>query len=391
MKLTIPQADFARAVALAGLSVSNRATLPVLANILLTATVDALTLKSTNLETGIVITVPAQVATPGAVTLPARLLRDTLAGIPSDAQIEAELHVAKQTVALTYYGSDGRRRGQATIRGIAAEEFPTVPTISGSPAFTLGAGEFLSINRQSAFAASPPTETSRPALTGVLWRVEDGRLTAAATDGFRLAIARRQVDVHPLPSVIIPARCLALADKLAAAAEAVEVRLDADSHRIEFAFVGSEKWQSAQLVCQLIDAKYPNFEAIIPKSHTTAVALPTGELLAALKMAALFANNTDRIVVTVRPGAEGQPGSVNVASPATETGQFDTDLAAEVAGPELTIAFNSVYMTAGLAVLDDGSGKAGHACLEFTRNDRPAILRSDRYDYVCMPMQIKGQ
>ncbi len=383
MQFSIGQSELSNAVALAGQSVSSRSTLPVLSNVLVTADEHAgtLTIAATNLETALSVVVAADVTDSGSVTLPARLLAATLAGIPPEARLTVELRVRDMAALLTY-ASHGKRRGQATIKGIDASEFPVLPALDGPAALTFTGAELGALIRQSAFAAADSKDTSRPALTGVLVTV-NGALTAAATDGYRLAVATRPAE-QDLPSLIIPARSLALADKLAGLSETVELRVAGNQLGLDFA--GGKSWQAARLVSQTIDAKFPDYNAIVPKTAGTTVTVDTAELTRALKMAALFAHDaSDRVLVTVKPGLFEDGATLNIAATSQEAGNFDTDLECEVTGGALTAAFNVAYLLQGLAALGEATAQ-----LEFTRADRPGVLKGHGFTYVVMPMALEG-
>lgn len=383
MKFSIGQAELANAVALAGQSVSTRSTLPVLGNVLLKAEGDALTVTGTNLETALSVIVTAAVTEAGAITLPARLLKDTLAGTPEGARVECAVDEGRMAAQLTYY-SGGKRRGQATLKGIDALEYPLTPQPGTTSDLTFAGADLAALIRQSTFAASTPQDTSRPALTGVLWTSNGAGLTAAATDGYRLAVTHKR-DAATLPApLILPARALDLADKLAALAETVT--LSVVGNAAVFTFAGARAFLSAQLACQMIDAKFPDYNAILPKSQATTVTLDTAELVRALKMAALFARDaSDRVILSVQPSLLDE-GSLTVVATAQEAGNYDTDLPAAVEGAALTAAFNVQYLLQGLAALGEPT-----ACLEFTKADRPCVLKGLNFEYVIMPMQIPGK
>ncbi len=379
MKFSIGQSELSAAVGLAGQAVSTRSTLPVLSNVLLQAADGAVTISATNLETGMCVTVPAEVIEAGGVTLPARLFSAALGGIPGDARVKVELFIEKMAATLTYF-VNGKRKGAATIKGISADEFPAIPTADGPATLSFTGSDLSALIRQSAFASADANDTARPALTGVLWTAGDGRLTSAATDGYRLAVAEHACDVD-LPQLIIPARALALADKLSNVSEAVEVSV-ADG-RVAFTFTGSKAaWREATLVAQAIDAKFPNYNALMPKTCTTTVTADTGELIRALKMAALFAKDaSDRVILTINPGLFDDTAMLNIAAAATESGNFNTDLECNITGEALMSAFNVAYILQGLAALGLPTAR-----LEFTRADRPVLLVGKQFRYVIMPM-----
>jgi len=175
--------------------------MPVLGNILLATDEGRLRLAATNLEIGITCWIGAMVEDDGAVTIPARLLSDFVSQLPAE-RIDMDYVVRTQMLNLKC------ARYDTNLKGIDAAEFPIFPNASDDHVAVMDAAAFRQMINQVVFAAA--TDESRPTLTGVSTRLEKGRLTMAATDGFRLSV--RSVDLGkdtgaPV-QVIIPARAL---------------------------------------------------------------------------------------------------------------------------------------------------------------------------------------
>src|SRR5215212_5531074 len=134
MQFTCSQEQFHRGLNIVGKAVTTRTTLPVLNNILLATDEGRLKLTATNLEVGITHWLPCRsVEREGAITIPARLLSEFVSSLPND-EITLDLNETNYTVHL----SCGRY--QADLRGMSADEFPTLPTLSGPPLALLPAG-----------------------------------------------------------------------------------------------------------------------------------------------------------------------------------------------------------------------------------------------------------
>src|SRR5512139_981655 len=288
------QENLAKGLSIVGRAVSSRSTLPVLSNILLSTDEDRLKLAATNLEVGVTCWLGSQVEDDGAVTLPARLLTDWVNSMQS-GRIDMELSVRTMSMHLR------SGRSESNIKGIDASEFPLIPTADGEQPLGLPPATLRKIIDQVVFAAADAKDTSRPSLTGVLTRFEGDRLTLAATDGYRLSV-RRTVLPAAAPadiSIIVPARSLQEVSRISGEADPdrpVDFVVASARNQILFRLCGkgeAEKGAFFQvdLVSQLIDAKFPDFNAIIPKSHVTRTVLDTGALLRALKVAALFARD----------------------------------------------------------------------------------------------------
>jgi DNA polymerase-3 subunit beta len=143
------------------------------------------------------------------------------------------------------------------------------------------------------------------------------------------------------------------------------------------------------LVSNLIAGQFPNFEAILPKSHATRVTLPLEDFRQATKTASLFARDSANIVrVKVDAGESGglTPGSLTLEATAEDYGDSTSKLEAAVDGPGLEVIFNVKYLTDVLAVLEGGD-----VALELNSSQQPGVVKAsgelrDRYTYVIMPM-----
>src|SRR6478735_6255843 len=194
------QENLARGLGVVSRAVSNRSTLPVLANVLLRTEDGGLRLTTTNLEIGLVYWVPGKVETDGATTVPARLLTDLVSSLPSSERVDLELQGAD-----TLHVRAGRFATH--VKGIDADEFPTIQTAGERPTTRVSQKVLKRALDETVFAAA--SDEARPILTGVLARFEGDRLTLAAADNYRIAVKTISL-LDPVEdmSVVIPARSL---------------------------------------------------------------------------------------------------------------------------------------------------------------------------------------
>jgi DNA polymerase-3 subunit beta len=392
VRLTVLQENISKGLSIVGRAVSTRSTLPVLGNILLSTDEGRLKLAATNLEVGVSCWIGAQVEDDGAITLPARLLTDWVNSVPAE-KINLEMVVRTMSVNLKC------ARFESNVKGIDASEFPLIPTADGEGGLGLSAETLRKIIEQVAFAAADAKDTSRPALTGVLMRFEADRLTLAATDGYRLSVRRTTLPaaVPAEASIIIPARSLAEVARISGEADPdknVTVVMAEARNQILFRMIGKgegEKgaFHQVDLVSQLIDAKFPDYNAIIPKSYSTRTVLDTAALQRALKVASLFARDaSDRVLTTITPGSDTAPGQLTLRATSAEAGDNVSEVDALVEGNPLEIAFNARYLLDLLSVID-----TPQVVLETSRPDRPGVFRPvgagpEEFTHVIMPMQL---
>lgn len=383
MRVSCLQENLSRGLNIVGRAVSPRSTLPVLGNILLATDEGRLKLAATNLEIGIVCWIGAKVEDDGAVTAPARLLSEFVSQLPAE-RIDMDLSV--RTLMLNLKCA----RYDTNIKGIDASEFPIIPTSDGAEVIRIEAETLRKMINQVAFAAA--TDESRPTLTGVNARFNDKRLTLAATDGFRLAVRSTELaTAAPEKSeVIIPSRALTelsriigLLPKAEGEAQMVEITIASARNQILFHL------PDVDMVSQLIDANFPNYEAIIPKSFATRTIIDTQAALRALRVANLFARDSSNIVrFQMTPGHDGAPASLTMTATSAESGDNLANLDVIIEGPEGEIAFNGRYMLDVLNVIDEPQ-----IALETTRASAPGVVRPvgvgpDEFTCVVMPMHI---
>lgn len=364
MRVIIERRALSALLAVAGRAVSTRSTLPILSHVLLRADADGLSATGTDLA--VMVTASsrsADVRDQGQVAAPARLLTDLVNGMPDNL--------------LTLTAKKGRltieaERTHSTVNGLEGDEFPAAPVAEFAGEIALTGSQFARLVQRSAYAAS--SDNARPALAGVKLEIGGGRLLAAATDGYRLAVALEEVGEDAKAAALVPAKALIDAERALKNAEAVSIGLADNSVRIQSADAG------LTMIAQLIDAKFPDYKAIIPAQHSTSVMVDGQELLHALRVARLFAANSR---VTLAFGADGV---ATVAAEAQETGQTSGSLTAEIDGPAIEIAVNGEYLAQAVAPL-----AGGRVMLRMTRPDRPMLIMAPEgngYRAVIMPMQL---
>ncbi|MFL5643429.1 MAG: DNA polymerase III subunit beta [Chloroflexota bacterium] len=369
MKLSVMQENLARGLSVVSRAVSNRSTLPVLANVLLKTEDAGLKLTATNLEIGITYWVPGKIETDGATTVPAKLLTDLVNSLPAGERVDLAL-LAGDVLHLK------SGRFETHIKGIDADEFPAIGAAGERPTTRIAQNVLRRALAETAFAAA--SDEARPILTGVLARFEGDQLTLAAADNYRIAVKTIPIlDPVPETSVVVPARALnELARILADVEEPVEVVLAGGRNQILFHLDGID------LVSRLIDGQFPNYQQVVPTAHTTRAVLDREELLRAVRPAALIAHESANIV-KLAVSADGEPG-ITVSANA-EVGDHVGQVEAGVEGDGTTIAFNARYLADVLTNVT-----ADQFALELNGPLSPGVFKpvgDDHYIHVVMPVR----
>ncbi len=369
MKVTCRPAVLGQALQVVSRAISSRTTLPILNNILIETTSEGLALTATNLEIGIRKVVAAEVSMEGSTTAPARLLTDFVGTLP-DQDLEMTLDPSTQSLGLRC------ARFDTHIKCIEAEEFPPGPRPDEGDHIEVALDDLVTAVEQTHMAAS--TDEARPVLTGVLVQVHGGGLTLAATDGHRLAVSKLGAagGGELEASLIVPARALAeLSRVLKGEPGRVEVIISKARNQIFF------KAGSSELTSRLIDGKYPNYAQVIPNKSSTKVKVPTSELTQTVRAVSLFARDSANVI-----RVKAQAGSLVLSATTNEVGDSRAEMAADVDGSDIQIAFNARYVLDALGVIGDDEVE-----LLFDGPLSPGLLRppgKEHYLYVIMPVRV---
>ena len=253
MKLSCLKENLAAGLGIVGKVVPSKSTLPVLSNVLLATEHGQLKLVGTDLEMAISHWVGAKVEAPGAVTLPARLLSELVGYLPND-RVDLELEPGTQTVRIAC------GRTEAKLRGIAADEFPSV--VAGEPTTVqrVATAALRQGIEQVAFAAA--ADDSRPVLAGVLLEFTEDRLRLVAADGFRLALrtVRLEGAVTDAVRAIVPARGMRELARILPEDEGEQVEVGLVSGRNQVVF----RFPRTEVVARLVE--YGIYEAPVATS-----------------------------------------------------------------------------------------------------------------------------
>jgi len=376
MKLSCSQSELSRGLSIVGRAVATRTTLPITGNVLLVAEESRLKLVATNLEMAISYWIGATVAQEGTITVPARLLTEFVNSLPNE-NIDMELSERTKTLSLKC------ARFEARISGVDARDFPPIPDINEGIQTTLQVDTLRKGISHVAFAAA--TEESRPVLTGVDARFEGKILTLAAADGFRLAVYRIDLaeEVKQTAEVIIPARTLTELNRMIGDDdETVDITINPNKSQALFRLTKTE------LVSQLVQGTFPQYQQLVPQSHSTSVTVEVAEFLRATRTASIFARDGSGIVRLVAGTyGEAAPGKLTISARSEEIGEDSGEIDAVVEGEETKIAFNGRYLIDVLSVISEPK-----VVLETTNSSSPGVIKpvgSENYVHVVMPMFVQ--
>ena len=347
--------------------VERRHTLPILANVLLRKTGNAIQLTTSDLEIQIRTTAELGGDTGDfTTTVGARKLIDILKTMPSDQTVSLESNQSK----LILKGGKSR----FTLQTLPAEDFPLVQeAASFGPAFSVPQKVLKSLLGQVSFAMA--VQDIRYYLNGILFVAEGTTLSLVATDGHRLAFASAQLDVEvPKQEVILPRKTVLELQRLLSDADGA-IEMQFANNQAKFSFGGME------FVTKLVEGKFPDYNRVIPKNHHNSVTLGRAPLLASLQRTAIMTSDKFK---GVRLNIE--PGLLRVASNNAEQEEAVDELDIDYGGDTIEIGFNVSYLIDALANMGQDMVKVDLA--DGNSSALMTIPDNEHFKYVVMPMRI---
>jgi DNA polymerase-3 subunit beta len=251
-------------------------------------------------------------------------------------------------------------------------QFPKEMEIKGGTSITLPGRDFLGLVRRTMFAAA--REESRYMINGVLFDCHDECLRLVATDGRRLAFAYQNLaEAKDLPAVkvVVPTRALHTLSRAIAEDSQQELTLTFAENQVGFAL------GNTMLVSQLLECKFPEYEAVIPKAAETSVEIPRGLLEQNLRKVAVMSSGDLRMV-----RFNFSSSSLEMSAESSGIGRADLVMDVDVKGAGGSISFNPDYLLDALKVADMETIR-----LDMTDDSTPAKLTlGEAYSYVLMPI-----
>ena len=326
MKFIVSSLKLLKAVqSLSGVINSNN-TLPILDDFLFNISDNELRITASDLETTMIVTIqPDLVEGAGEVTIPARLLIDILKNFPD---IPVSFNIDESTLAIEITTGEGRYK----MVGHKSDEFPKVPVLQEPMTWEIPADVLACGFEKTVFATG--NDEIRPVMTGVFMEMTNNGLNFVATDAHKLVRYRRlDIKTDTLASFIVPKKPInQLKSALAGKADETVV--------VEFNKTNASFTMSGfKLVCRLIDGKYPNYEAVIPKANPNKLTIDRQLLLSAIRRVAIFSSKATH---QIRFKIAGQELTLT-AEDLDYYNEAKERLACNYSGDDMEIGFNSRF------------------------------------------------
>ena len=371
MKVTTERADLMKSLGHVHRVVERRNTIPILANVLLRANGSQLGLKATDLDLEVVEPVTAEVAVPGATTVPAHMLYDIVRKLPDGAQVVLE-SLADRASLVVRAG-----RSRFTLQTLPESDFPDLAAGEMTHRFTVPAGTLKSMVDRTQFAIS--TEETRYYLNGIYLHTPAGSnptLRAVATDGHRLAQfdAAMPEGAAGMPGVIVPRKAVGELQRLIESGD-TEIGIELSPSKIRFN-IGQ-----VVLTSKLIDGTFPDYGRVIPLGNDKTLKVDKQDFEAAVDRVSTVSSERGR---AVKLSLSGTRLLLSVTNP--DSGSATEELEVEYDGDPLDIGFNARYLL-DIAAQVESEG----AVFKLADPGSPTLIQNDSESgalYVLMPMRV---
>jgi len=313
------------------LSTSN--TLPILDNFLFEIEGKALSITVSDLETTMKTGLEIEAKEDGTVAIPAKLLLDTLKSLPEQP--------LTFTIDTDNFGVEiSSDYGKYKLSGYNGEEFPKSPVLESPSSIELDGTIIAGAINKTIFATS--NDEMRPVMCGVFCQLTSDDITFVATDAHKLVrYRRRDISSEKTADIILPKKPVTLLKNLLGSVKD-PVKVEFNTSNASFTF------GNKTLICLLIDGKYPNYEAVIPKENPNKLVIDRNSFLSSIKRVSIFANKTTH---QVRLKISGSELAIS-AEDLDFSNEANERLTCNYTGEDIEIGFNSKFLSEMLSNLD---------------------------------------
>ena len=362
MKFKVGKSSLVIAIQTVQNVITSKSALPILSNILIETQQEAIRLTATDLDIGITCVIPVDIQEQGAITIPAKRFSDIVKEFPVDI-----VNITTKKNNLVVIDSE---LCQFKIMGLAKEEFPKLPEFKDKKVVKIEQAILKEVLALTSFAVS--FDETRYVLNGILFKINKGILTLVSTDGKRLAVAERklEIDLDVDLSIIVPIKTIHELNRNLK--EEGDLSLVVGSNQALFDL------GSVAIISRLIEGEFPDYKQVVPLISENKMKIDRNQFLLAVKRAALLATQDYQAVKL-----EVFKNKLVISKSTPDVGEFHEELTAEYQGRELIIGFNPIYLIDILKNLSDET-----ISLELTDGEKPGVIRISGYVYIVLPMRI---
>lgn len=363
MKFKTQKEPLVKAIQTLQNTISTKATLPILSNLLIETQRGKIHMAATDLDVGISLSIPAEVIEEGGITVPAKRFFDIIRDLPEGA---IDITVKKNNSIFIE-----SQKCFFKLMGLPKEEFPKLPKLPEKESITINQQLLKNMLNLTSFAVS--RDETRYILNGVLFVAKGKNIRFVATDGRRLALIEKALELPAefKKEVIIPSK--AIHELVRNLSDVGLVKITFGENQISFQF------DNTTLVSRLIEGQFPNYEQVIPKEGKDKLLIEREKLLwAAKRVAILTSPDSQSIKIDLFKN------KLIFSKNSPDMGEAKEEIDTEHKGGEFSVGFNPQYLIDALKSLKDEA-----VSLELSGPESPGVIRArDNYVYVVLPMQL---
>ena len=347
---------------------SSSTVLPILENFLFEIKDNVLTISATDLQTSMTTSLTVESKEEGKIAIPSKILLETLKTLPDQP---IAFTIDDSTFAIEISAGDGKYK----LSGENGEDFPKIPVVENASSVNVPASVLAEAINKTIFAVS--NDELRPAMTGVYCQLTPQHLTFVSTDAHKLVRYRRMdAKADSSASFILPKKALTLL-KSSLPSDDVNVSVEYNSTSAFF------KFGNINLICRLIDERYPDYEAVIPQNNNNKLTLDRALFLNSLRRVVIFANKTTHQVRLRITGSE-----LNISSEDIDfSNEAHERLGCQYEGDDMEIGFNAKFL---IEMLNNLSGE--EVTIEMSTPNRAGLLfpqtNDEREDVLMLVMPV---
>ena len=349
MKFIVSSSQLLKQLQILGGVINSNNTLPILDNFLFELTSTELRISASDLETTMSTSLEVEADESGSIAVPARLLLDilkTFAEQPLTFKVEDN-----HTIEIS---SDSGKYALAYADG---EEFPKAVELEAPSTASLKGGILATAISNTIFASG--NDDLRPVMSGVFFQLSPESLVFVATDAHKLVkYVRKDVSANEVAEFIMPKKPLNLLKNILSGTDD-DVRIEYNDTNAKFSF------DNSVLVCRLIDGKYPNYEAVIPKENPNKLTLDRGSFYNSVRRVSIFSSKTTHQIRLKMAGTELKISAEDLDF----SNKADERLQCSYEGDDMQIGFNSRFLMEMLNHLN-----SNEILLEMSLPNRAGIL-----------------